>query len=454
MTQSATTDWASRLGKGVGSYWGGQTTGASPKTVNNPAGGQVSFSSLGDILNYGGATDYRGPRQHASFTDPIMQTFGAVTGQEWTPQDSLRYGAPLPTRRGSVLGSGVGPATSPGGAPREDIPAPTGVSPFGDAINILQDRDLLAAIQATGPDYLTNALANAQGIFSPVSDRLSSYQATLGEGEGVGNIINQLILSGTKSGNTFRQDVQALDPAMEELDRAFQRYQREQSAIARGEELPSDPERLTQEIMTDAARLSETDPELAQVLQRKAEAAQTAFKQSGASSKEYKDAMNALSKEWQGLSAKRKSEFATMTDETKRRGQAIVDRIMGREDVTSKQIKERFARAVAADRSRMQRSGLAGTTAGDATRRRLTESEADSLARDSAQRYDAVTAAQERADQNVLAAMLRQAQIGQREQDQALALQQQLAGVPLRNILSTGEQLAISQDLAKDIATG
>tara|TARA_Y100001938_G_scaffold17904_1_gene22102 strand:- start:13763 stop:14701 length:939 start_codon:yes stop_codon:yes gene_type:complete len=312
----------------------------------------------------------------------------------------------------------------------------------------------LASIQATGPDYLINALANAQGIFAPISDRLSSYQATLGDGQGVGNIINQLILSGTKSGNTFREDVQALDPAMEELDRAFQRYQREQDAIARGEELPSDSERFTQEIMTDAARLKETDPELAQVLQRKAEAAQTAFKQSGASSKEYKDAMNALSKEWQGLSAKRKSEFATMTDETKRRGQAIVDRIMGRKDVTSKQIREQFARAGAADRARMQRSGLAGTTAGAATQRRLAESLADSLARDAAQRYDAVTAAQERADQNVLAAMLRQAQIGQREQDQALALQQQLAGVPLRNILSTGERLAISQDLAKDIATG
>ena len=113
MTQSATTDWASRLGKGVGSYWGGQTTGASPKVLSlvddSPATAQVSFSSLGDILNYGGATDYRGPRQHASFTDPVMQTFGAVTGQEWTPQDSLRYGAPAPARRRrSILGSSVG----------------------------------------------------------------------------------------------------------------------------------------------------------------------------------------------------------------------------------------------------------------------------------------------------------------------------------------------------------
>ena len=460
MTQSATTDWASRLGKGVGSYWGGQTTGASPKVLSlvddSPATAQVSFSSLGDILNYGGATDYRGPRQHASFTDPIMQTFGAVTGQEWTPQDSLRYGAPAPARRRrSILGSSVGPASLPGGAPpREEIPTPTGASPFGDAINILQDRDLLASIQATGPSYLVNALANAQGIFAPVSDRLSSYQATLGDGQGVGNIINQLILSGTKSGNTFREDVQALDPAMEELDRAFQRYQQEQAAIARGEELPSDSERFTQDIMTDAARLAETDPEAAQKLQRKAEAAQTAFKQSGASSKEYKDAMNALSKEWQGLSAKRKSEFATMTDETKRRGQAIVDRIMGREDVTSDRIRRQFERASAAEKSRMQRIGLGGTTAGVANEQRLQQRLGESLARDAAQRYDAVTAAQERSDQNVLGAMLRQAQIGQREQDQALALQQQLAGVPLRNILSTGERLAISQDLAKDIATG
>ena len=406
------------ISQGTTQYMGGYTTGQTPQ-------GTGTYSTLGDFMRLGGAGDYRQSRGYAESMTPYYQTLGGAVGKAWRPNETGNLGQHWGTAVPQIT---EGASFTPGS------------SPFADFFSMVRDPNLLSQLREQGaPDYLVNAFAAVQGGWDPISQQLEGYyDATGGVG---GNPLQDLMGQATTGGYTVSEGLQGLDDLIKGLNDAVLRAQNESQGRSTVDPL------LDQVVSEDIAARAETHPAEAMALARDAQAVQERLRTGEISEAEYKKQMASIQASREKIAADQMARYSGMTADQARMGQEIVDSIRGLADARTPILKQRERETLGSMTAAMGRRNLGNTTSVENQKRAIKRDFRRQLEEVAAQRGRDVVAAQERANNNLLAQMIREAQVAQATEEGLLQVPGLLAQIPMQNILPADAELQLKQGL-------